>query len=87
MTEEQYLRAVQINDRLAELEKVKDDIKPTSKHRLWYAYNTGEFGSDWSLCSEWRMRYIGDILDKHDLMIRQEIDEEIEKLKKEIETL
>lgn len=33
------------------------------------------------------MRLIGDILDKHDLMIRKEIDEKIEKLKKEIETL
>ena len=33
------------------------------------------------------MRYIGDLLDKHDLMIRQEIDNEIEQLKAEIETL
>ena len=87
MTEEQYIRAVQISDRLQELEKVKDDIKQTSKHRLWYASNSGEFGSSWTLCSEWRMRYISEILDKHDTMIRAEIDEEIEKLKKEIETL
>ena len=87
MTQEQYNRAVQISERLQELEKVKDDIKNTSKHRLWYAYNSGESGSEWSLVSEWRMRYIGEILDKHDLMIRQEIDQEIERLKAEIETL
>lgn len=87
MTQEQYIRAVQISERLQELEKVKDDIKNTSKHRLWYAYNSGEFGSEWSLVSEWRMRYIGEIFDKHDTMIRAEIDEEIEKLKAEIEKL
>lgn len=34
-----------------------------------------------------RALQIGEILDKHDLMIRQEIDEEIERLKAEIETL
>lgn len=33
------------------------------------------------------MRPIGDILDCHDKMIRQEIDEEIQKLKDEIKTI
>jgi hypothetical protein len=83
MTQEQYNRAVWINNRIGELEKVKDEIKETTKHRLWYA----EKGSDWRLTSEWEMRYISELLDKHDLMIRAEIDEEIEKLKAEIETL
>ena len=84
MTQEQYNRAVWINNRIGELEKVKDEIKETTKHRLWYAWK-GE--SDWRLTSEWEMRYISKLLDKHDLMIRAEIDEEIEKLKAEIETL
>lgn len=84
MTQEQYIRAVQISDRLQELKKVKDEIKETTKHRLWYAY---KFERDWHLSSEWVMLYISEILDKHDLMIRQEIDEEIAKLKAEIETL
>lgn len=87
MTREQYNRAVQINNRIGELEKVKDTINQTTKHRLWYASNSGEFGSSWSLVSEWTMRDISEILDKHDVMIRQEIDEEIERLKSEIETL
>jgi len=84
MTQEQYNRAVWINNRIGELEKVKAEIKETTKHRLWYAWK-GE--SDWRLTSEWEMRYISKLLDKHDLMIRAEIDEEIEKLKAEIETL
>ncbi len=84
MTQEQYNRAVWISKRLDELEKVKDEIKETTKHRLWYAKN---FGGDWMLASEWKMRYIQKLLDKHDLMIRQEIEDEINKLKKEIETL
>lgn len=84
MTPEQYKRAVQINERISELEKVKKEINEPAKHRLWYAE---KFERDWRLTSEWIMRYISEILDKHDLMIRQEIDDEIEKLKAEIETL
>lgn len=84
MTDEKYSRVVQIHERLIELEEVKAEIKEKTKHRLWYAYKK-ECG--WDLKSEWLMQYIGDILDKHDLMIRQEINEEIEKLKAEIKTL
>ena len=84
MTPEQYKRAVQINDRISELEKVKKEIKETTKHRLWYAEKC-ERG--WGLTSEWIMCYISKILDKHDQMIRQEIDDEIAALKAEIERL
>lgn len=84
MTEEQFHRAVRINDRLEELARVKKEIDDTSKHRLWYAYKGCD---DYRLTSEWVMKYISDLLDKHDLMIRQEIDNEIEQLKAEIETL
>lgn len=84
MTDEQYKRAVQIHERLNELQKVKKEIEGTREHRLWYAEKGS---SEWRLTPEWAMRYISDILDKHDIMIRQEIDDEIEKLKKEIETL
>ncbi len=87
MTIEQYNRAVQINNRLGELQQVKKEIENKKKHRLWYACDMGEFNSRWVLTHEWEMRQIGKILDKHDLMIRQEIDEEIERLKAEIETL
>ena len=84
MTQEQYQRAVSINNRLEGLEEVKKALKNTSEHRLWYAWK-GE--CDYRLISEWVMRHISELLDKHDLMIRKEIDEEIERLKAEIETL
>lgn len=84
MTTEQYKRAVEINGRISELEKVKKEIKETTKHRLWYAER---YERDWRLTSDWIMRYISKILDKHDLMIRQEIDDEIAALKAEIEVL
>ena len=84
MTPEQYKRAVEINERISELEKVKKEIKETTKHRLWYAEKCER---DWKLTSEWVMRYISELLDKHDTAIRQEIDEEIKRLKAEIETL
>ena len=83
MEQEQFQRAVQIHERLRELTDVKDEITPTSVHKLWYAYDS----SKWDLCPTWKMNCIRDILDKHDKMIRQEIDEEIERLKKEIEEL
>ena len=86
MTQEQFQRAVQINDRLEELARVKKEIDDTSKHRLWYAEKSN-CSSDYRLNSEWVMKYIADVLDKHDLAIRQEIEEEIERLKAEIETL
>lgn len=87
MTKEQYKRAIQIYNSLENLNDTKKNIENTQKHRLWYGHNDGEFGSSWRLAPEWAMRNIADILDKHDLMIRQEIDDEIARLKKEIETL
>lgn len=81
MTQEQYNRAVEINNRLEELTMVKDEIGSTSNHFLSYC------NSDYTPCAEWKMRDISDILDRHDKMIREEIDSEIEKLKKEIEEL
>ena len=86
MTKEQYERAVQINNRLYELGRLKKEIADTKNTRLWYAYK-GETTNNWYLTSKYDMGYISKILDKHDLMIRQEVDEEIEKLKREIETL
>lgn len=85
MTQEQYNRAVEIKKRLDDLESVKDEIKGTVSHRLTYCEESGSSG--WKVCWPNTMRLIGDILDKHDLMIREEIDEEIKNLKKEIETL
>lgn len=86
MTQEQYQRALQIGERLDNLARVKKEIDNTTKHRLWYAEKSSS-GSDYRLTSEWVMRYISELLDKHDTAIRQEIDEEIKQLKAEIEKL
>lgn len=86
MTEEQYKRAVQISNSIETLNNVKKEIEGTRDHRLWYAEKSAS-SSDFRLCSEYWMRDISDILDKHDLMIRQEIDDKIEQLKAEIKTL
>jgi hypothetical protein len=85
MTEEQYKRAVEINDRIRELKEVKNEIKDKTEFRLSYLWDHGT--GDWSPVSSYIMRNIGNILDKHDTMIRAEIDEEIYNLTKEIETL
>lgn len=86
MTEKQYQRALQIGERLENLARVKKEIDDTTNHCLWYAEKSIS-GRDYRLTSEWVMLYIGDLLDKHDLMIREEIKEEIERLKAEIKTL
>lgn len=85
MTQEEFERVVSINSRLKALKDVKKEIAVTVKHRLSYSYKN--CNNNYSLCPDWAMDPIGDILDRHDAMIRQEIDEEIESLKKEIETL
>lgn len=86
MTKEQYQRALQIGERLENLARVKKEIDDITKHRLWYAEKSSS-GSDYRLTSEWVMRYISELLDKHDTEIRQEIDEEIKRLKEEIKML
>ncbi len=87
MTQEQYNRAVEINNRIEALEEVKKEIKGESTHKLSYLYKNDGFNSDFKPCNDWTLRNLGEILDSHDRMIRAEIDEEIEKLKKEIEEL
>ena len=84
MTEQQFNRAVKIQKRLEALNDTKKRIENTKEHRLYYAT---KYSDEYRCCPDWAMRPIAALLDKHDLMIRQEIEEEIERLKKEIETL
>ena len=83
MTDKQFERAVEISSRIKELEEVKKEISETEEHRLSYSY----YSSAWQLCPSCVMSQIRGILDKHDKMIRQEIDEEISTLKEEIKEL
>ena len=85
MTKEQYKRAVEINDRIRELNEVKEEIKDKTEYRLSYLWKRS--AGDWSPGNLYVIKNIRNILDKYDTMIRAEIDEEINKLTKEIETL
>ena len=87
MDKETYNRAVAISNRLSQLQKVKEELENTRNHYLTYVRKAKSFGELDTLCADWKMKYIGVILDKHDKMIRQEIDGEIAALNKEIEEL
>ena len=84
MTDQQFNRAVEIQKRLEALADTKKRIENTKETRLYYAT---KYSDEYRCCPDWEMRPIAALLDKHDLMIRQEIDEEIANLLKEIETL
>ncbi|MBQ8874717.1 MAG: hypothetical protein IJY60_05360 [Bacteroides sp.] len=84
MTTEQYTRAIEISERIKELEQVKKAISGTISNRLTYE-KEGDRG--FNAHPSWAIKPIGKILDRHDKMIREEIDQEIEALTKEIETL
>lgn len=81
MKEEQYKRAIQIHNRINELEKIKDDLSRVENKLTYVNKKNGEelYPYDFARISK--------ILDKHDIQICSEIDAEIESLKKEIEIL
>lgn len=90
MTQEQYNRTVEITNRLNNLNKAKDWLKH-NRYRLGYLQidndkiiHINQYGT---IMIDYTMSKLTDIFDRHDKMIREEIDSEIEKLKKEIEEL
>ena len=85
MTKEQYQRACEINERLQQLQEVKEEIDGTTTKFLTYSCKYSS--NSYSLCDEYIMHYISDLLDTHDKMIRAEIENEIASLEQEIETL
>lgn len=84
MTKEQYGAVISIVKRLGELNYVQEELKGTT-YKLTYIYKRPD-GED-GICRSWVMSAIDDILDRHDLMIRQEIQDTIDQLKKQIEEL
>lgn len=89
MTTEQFQNAIRLHKRLEALNEVKKEIKETEKHRLWYEkrYDPMTGTTQWDTTSEYVMYNISEILDRHDKMIREEIDEKIEEIKRQIEEL
>lgn len=80
MEKEKFERAIEINERIKALNYILSEISPCMC-RLSY------INEDNKGCDEWKMKDICDLLDKHDEMIRAEIQQEINSLHDEIETL
>lgn len=88
MTQEKIEKVIANHQELDWLDTVKKEIANTKEHRLCYIHKThGMTCDNWEIDNMSVIRYIGDILDRHDLQIRKEIDEEIEKLQKELQEL
>lgn len=85
MTKKQFKRAVEIHNRIEDLELVKEALEDTASNRLSYACK-GDNGR-FLVYSDVIMGAIDGLLARHDAMIRQEIDDEIRRLKDEIRSL
>lgn len=86
MTQEQYNRAVEIGKRLEILNQAKA-TKGLCKLDYVCQVITLDTGHSRIDVDHNISNNLSDILDRHDKMIHEEIDNEIEKLKKEIEEL
>lgn len=84
---------MEITNRLNALKSAKNSLEST-RYKLGYLCDaliaggaTNPINQLGTTVISFAMDQLTDILDRHDKMIRAEIDEEIEKLKKEIEEL
>lgn len=82
MDKEKFQKIVNIDERIKNLNYVKASIEPTQDYKLCYIDVKGGRG-----VPEWKIKHISDLLEKHDLMIREEIQKELESLDREIEEL
>ena len=74
MTEKQSTEIITIHNRLVELQNIRRELLETDKYRLSYG-------------PSWTREPISDILDRHDAMIREEIDREIKELTERIKQI
>lgn len=85
MTQDQYNRALEINNRLNDLETFRDKLRTRKDAKLNYTYYDNiKYGHVVYTDLEYKLR---DIFIRHDKMIREEIENEIKSLKDEIKTL
>ena len=78
MTEEQYIEAIAIHQRLVALQESLRFLNKSNSPKLTYSYELHI--NEIKLCPEWKMQPLTEILNKHDAMIREEIYREIEEL-------
>lgn len=84
MTQEEYEKLCLLINRKKTLENIKKKLSE-DKYSLGYIYN-----SECILFTRYAESFtitLKDLLDKHDKMIREEINQEIERLEKDIEEL
>ena len=86
MKKEEFEKICAIGTRLNDLKSARESIGSESYTRLVYE-RYYPIADDWLRWEDTRIKPIADILVKHDKMIRQEIDEMIAALEKEIEDL
>lgn len=95
MNNETINKILAIRQELELLETAQNDIKSEYNpsiddqdvFRLTYIRSSVRGNSKWHIVDLERMKYISDILDRHDKQIRQEITDRINELKKELERL
>lgn len=84
MTQKEYEKMCELINRKQSLEEIKQKLSK-NKYSLGYIYEAESFL--FTRYAENITVSLKDFLEKHDKMIRKEIDQEIERLNKEIEAL
>ena len=87
MTIEQYVRTIEVHDQIKKLASAQSSIRCSHWEVKLSFIKRGKFSNltHWCICNN--MDGIQDILDKHEKMIRQEIEDKIKMLNQEIEKL
>lgn len=84
MTKEQLQKGMELSSKITSMQETKIEIS-NKKAFLSFVFNlTDTINSE---IASYRLHPISDILKKHERMILEEIDQEIERLTKEIEAL
>lgn len=87
MTTEQYVRTIEVHDQIKKLASAQSSIRRSHWEVKLSFISRGKFPNvtHWCICNN--MDGIQDILDRHEMMIRQEIEDKIKILNQEIEKL
>jgi hypothetical protein len=85
MEKETFDRVVELKKRLDGLNEAKEEIESTRRHRLSYIKEVDRGNGYQTVVLKFES--ISEILDRHDEQVRKEIDEEIQKIYNEIESL
>ncbi len=90
MNKETVQRVLEINEEIKRLEAVKDAISncwDTQLAYIGFCQETAHDKSGWRIVEEHELKPIRHILNRHDRLIREEIDQAIEQLEKQLEAL